>query len=66
MEVKGEVVHSVQSSVGQVDDDIIEGKISGVELHIPTDGMLSSYFIFWLVCWNYTDDVFSDDFVQMR
>ena len=66
MKVKGEVVHSVQFSVEQVDDYLIEGKISGVELHIPTDGMLSSYFIFSLVCWNYTDDVFSDDFVQMR
>ena len=31
MKVKGEVVDSVQSSVGQVGDDIIEGKISGVE-----------------------------------
>ena len=59
-------MNSVQSSVGQVGDNIIEGKISGVELHIPTDGMLSSYFILWLVCSNNTDDVFADDFVQMK
>ena len=56
-------MHSVQSSVEQVDDYLIDVKISKLGLHIPTDGMLSSYFIFSLVCWNYTDDVFSDDFV---
>ena len=66
IQVKGEVVHSVQFSIEQVDDYLIDVKISKLELHIPTDEILSSYFILWLVCSNNTDDVFADDFVQMK
>ena len=50
MAVKRGVVNSVQSSVGKVGDDSTKVKISRFELEIPTDRILSSSFIFWLVC----------------
>ena len=54
--MKGGVVNSVRSSLGKVDDDLIEGKFRKFECEIPTQRILSTYFIFWLVCLNNTHD----------
>ena len=50
----------VQSSIGKVGDIIIED--------IPTDLILLTHFISWLVCLNNSDDASTDDFggVEMR